>query len=136
MITLTPDALYDLETTSGPLPRRRFLRVEDRGEHAGKAHLCHYDEAPTAANNWLPPVVREYVDPESITAATALWDRDRDPCGCATEAVHDDGQRMQAILRKQYRIAKSRCVGCRLGDDGPSMHDMGYGCAYGKGGEL
>lgn len=30
-------------------------------------------------------------------------------------------------------IPEGACAGCYLGDDGPSMHDYGYGCEYGKG---
>lgn len=37
---------------------------------------------------------------------------------------------MQADLRARYRIASDECVGCYLGDDGPSMHDYDYGCQY------
>lgn len=44
------------------------------------------------------------------------------PCGCADKADHAEGVRLQERFRKQYRIPKSTCVGCYLGDDGPSLH--------------
>jgi len=49
---------------------------------------------------------------------------------CRDEAEHDEGVAAQDKYRAQFRIPSKRCVGCYLGDDGPSMHDMSYGCAY------
>lgn len=48
--------------------------------------------------------------------STSLW------CGCPDQAEHDQGVALQTQFRKQYRMTKSACVGCYLGDDGPSMH--------------
>lgn len=51
-------------------------------------------------------------------------------CMCRTQAEHDEGQRLQAQSRAQLRIPAQECVGCYLGDDGPSLHDYSYGCEY------
>lgn len=46
------------------------------------------------------------------------------PCGCDTQAEHDEGVALQRETRRKLRIPKiAGCVGCYLGDDGPSMHD-------------
>ena len=44
-------------------------------------------------------------------------------CGCSDQAEHDEGVALQKRLRKQAKVPKGACVGCYLGDDGPSMHD-------------
>lgn len=44
------------------------------------------------------------------------------PCGCGTRSEHDEGIALQTRLRKDFRIPRSTCVGCYLGDDGPSIH--------------
>ena len=54
-------------------------------------------------------------------------------CMCRTRDSHAEGQRLQRELRETARVPKDDCVGCYLGDDGPSIHDFGYGCQYGKG---
>ena len=51
-------------------------------------------------------------------------------CSCDTQAEHDEGQRLQAEYRARFNIAAEECVGCVLGDDGPSTHDYSYGCEY------
>jgi hypothetical protein len=43
-------------------------------------------------------------------------------CGCPDKAEHDGGVAIQVDLAKQYRIPRSTCVGCYIGDDGPSVH--------------
>jgi hypothetical protein len=53
---------------------------------------------------------------EEPAPSTSLW------CGCPDQAEHDQGVALQTQFRKQYRMTKSACVGCYLGDDGPSMH--------------
>lgn len=58
------------------------------------------------------------------TIATYIEPRPTYRCGaCDTVTEHREGMQMQAKLRQQYRIPASSCVGCVLGDDGPSMHD-------------
>jgi hypothetical protein len=49
-------------------------------------------------------------------------------CGCPTQAFHDEGQRLQVEMRAKLKVPDDQCVGCYLGDDGPSMHDFGYAC--------
>lgn len=44
------------------------------------------------------------------------------PCGCGTAAEHAEGVAIQEKYRKRYRYARSTCIGCALGDDGPSIH--------------
>ena len=44
------------------------------------------------------------------------------PCGCRDAADHADGLAIQRKFRRQYRIPRSTCVGCYMGDDGPSIH--------------
>jgi hypothetical protein len=52
-------------------------------------------------------------------------------CGCRTQAEHDEGQRLQRETRETLGITDPDvCVGCFLGDDGPTMHDYSYGCGY------
>ena len=52
-------------------------------------------------------------------------------CGCETQAEHDEGQRLQRETREKLRITDGDvCVGCFLGDAGPTMHDYSYGCDY------
>lgn len=79
---------------------------------------------------------------EIIARADAQWAERKatvpaellyDPCGCTTLEGHAEGQAIQANMRRDFRIAASACVGCYMGDDGPSIHDFGYGCQYGKG---
>jgi hypothetical protein len=43
-------------------------------------------------------------------------------CGCLDQEDHDEGLAIQEKYRKSMRIPKSTCVGCYLGDDGPSVH--------------
>jgi hypothetical protein len=43
-------------------------------------------------------------------------------CGCSDQAEHDEGQRLQQEERKRGGISPDACVGCVIGDDGPSMH--------------
>jgi hypothetical protein len=52
-----------------------------------------------------------------LTPDTSLY------CGCSDQADHDEGVAEQAKLRKEYRVPRSTCVGCFLGDDGIAMHD-------------
>ncbi len=42
------------------------------------------------------------------------------PCGCRDKAEHDEGVGIQEEY--QRRAGKNTCVGCYLGDDGPSVH--------------
>ena len=52
-------------------------------------------------------------------------------CGCRTRTEHDEGQRLQRETRERLGITDPDvCVGCLLGDAGPTMHDYSYGCAY------
>jgi len=44
------------------------------------------------------------------------------PCGCIDVASHNEDLAVQLDLRKKFRIPKSTCVGCYLGDDGISIH--------------
>jgi hypothetical protein len=44
------------------------------------------------------------------------------PCGCIDKKSHDEDLAVQLELRKKFRIPKSTCVGCYLGDDGISIH--------------
>lgn len=47
-------------------------------------------------------------------------------CGCDDWQEHSEGMALQAKLRKDFGIEADECVGCFLGDDGPSMHDCKY----------
>jgi hypothetical protein len=49
---------------------------------------------------------------------------------CENEASHDEGVALQVKWRQAYRIPADECVGCYMGDDGPSLHDCSYGCEY------
>lgn len=44
------------------------------------------------------------------------------PCMCLTLEEHREGVAIQRQMRARYRFAKRECVGCTIGDDGPSVH--------------
>lgn len=79
-------------------------------EHSG--HALEVRERPVRL--WCQgcdAMVAEYIEPEPT-----LY------CGCRTQEEHDDGQRIQERERKRGGIPKEACVGCWLGDDGPTIH--------------
>lgn len=39
----------------------------------------------------------------------------------------------QTKLRSDVKYSGKQCIGCRLGDASPLMHDYGYSCEYGAG---
>lgn len=43
-------------------------------------------------------------------------------CGCPDMEEHASGLALQTKFREEYRMTKSACVGCYLGDDGISLH--------------
>lgn len=45
-------------------------------------------------------------------------------------------QELRAKIEGQPGVTEDTCPGCYLGDDGPPTHDLGYGCAYGKGAQV
>ena len=45
------------------------------------------------------------------------------PCGCRNAEDHAEGVTLQGTFRNRYRVrSHSRCIGCEIGDDGPSLH--------------
>ena len=90
-----------------------YVTVSTRtlGDHAGHTLTVPADDMGTRiwCSTCATEVAREH-------RSTSL------PCGCADQEEHDEGAALQADMRRSYRIPKSTCVGCYLGDDGPSIH--------------
>lgn len=79
----------------------------------------HYGHHLTALEKPMPRIYCHdcEVDVEQEYQSTSLY------CGCSDQAEHDEGVAMQKELRKKAEVPKGACVGCYLGDDGPSIHD-------------
>jgi len=59
---------------------------------------------------------------DAVVVASVPQPRTDLPCGCIDVASHNEDLAVQLDLRKKFRIPKSTCVGCYLGDDGISIH--------------
>ena len=80
-----------------------------------KEHLGHHLTALDV------PVNRIYCHDCEATVEQEYRD-ERLPCGCDSQEQHDRDVALMEKLRREYRVPKSACVGCHIGDDAPSLH--------------